>query len=403
MAVKTIDFEHLLGVEQCDTFIQDFFQKRPYILHREDPHFYDGLISLADVEALTFSIKSSAIYKSGWLTIVKGNIRPQAAELFNEKGIIPSQVTRHYQQGYTLVLDNLQYHWPSIHMLCKAIEEHLSTFTYPLPFGKLDSSTYLTPPDTQGFLPHLDNVDVFILQLEGSKDWSVYNQQARFPLKVTSNLTKELGEKILAARLNPGDLLYIPAGFPHGAFTNQEYSLHLTMGLDPYRWKQIINDLAVIDEQARSPLSLEQPDASSTSTQVERLAEILQTMSSESRLTGMLKKLKGSHLTNQLPLADDYLQQINQLHDLTVDTLLRKRYDQDYEVIVTTAQISLLYPGNSISLPIEARPALYFILRNEAFAVHSIPGVEHNAAPFDLVQRLIGGGFLKTVDQAEHV
>jgi hypothetical protein len=33
---------------------------------------------------------------------------------------------------------------------------------------------YLTPPGTQGFAPHYDDVEVFILQLEGKKRWRLY-------------------------------------------------------------------------------------------------------------------------------------------------------------------------------------------------------------------------------------
>jgi len=33
---------------------------------------------------------------------------------------------------------------------------------------------YLTPADSQGFSPHFDDIDAFILQLEGKKRWRVY-------------------------------------------------------------------------------------------------------------------------------------------------------------------------------------------------------------------------------------
>ena len=36
------------------------------------------------------------------------------------------------------------------------------------------TNMYLTPPGTQGFAPHYDDVEVFILQLEGKKHWRVY-------------------------------------------------------------------------------------------------------------------------------------------------------------------------------------------------------------------------------------
>lgn len=34
---------------------------------------------------------------------------------------------------------------------------------------------YLTPPGTQGFAPHYDDIEAFVVQLEGKKHWRVYN------------------------------------------------------------------------------------------------------------------------------------------------------------------------------------------------------------------------------------
>ena len=34
---------------------------------------------------------------------------------------------------------------------------------------------YITPADAQGFAPHYDDVDVFILQVEGRKLWRLYD------------------------------------------------------------------------------------------------------------------------------------------------------------------------------------------------------------------------------------
>lgn len=36
-------------------------------------------------------------------------------------------------------------------------------------------SRYLTPPDSQGFAPHYDDIEAFVLQLEGKKHWRLYN------------------------------------------------------------------------------------------------------------------------------------------------------------------------------------------------------------------------------------
>ena len=39
----------------------------------------------------------------------------------------------------------------------------------------MGANTYLTPAGAQGFSPHYDDVEVFILQTEGSKHWRLYH------------------------------------------------------------------------------------------------------------------------------------------------------------------------------------------------------------------------------------
>ena len=36
------------------------------------------------------------------------------------------------------------------------------------------ANTYLTPPNSQGFSPHYDDVEAFVLQTEGAKRWRLY-------------------------------------------------------------------------------------------------------------------------------------------------------------------------------------------------------------------------------------
>ena len=52
---------------------------------------------------------------------------------------------------------------------------------------------YLTPAGAQGFAPHFDDIEAFILQTEGSKRWRLYSGQseelARESSRALSNVT----------------------------------------------------------------------------------------------------------------------------------------------------------------------------------------------------------------------
>ena len=103
--------------------------------------------------------------------------------------------------------------------------------------------------------PHTDKQDVVVVQTSGQKRWRVYSPpdpskkpltdmfdrgKGEDPLPLDA-LESELGcDLLLDTTLNEGDVLFIPAAFPHTTDTVcaglDEMSIHLTFGLDTHIW-----------------------------------------------------------------------------------------------------------------------------------------------------------------------
>jgi hypothetical protein len=96
-------------------------------------------------------------------------------------------------------------------------------------------SRKLIDTSLQGFAPHYDDVDVFILQVSGYKRWRAYAPRGwhalpRFSSGNFNESQADLGRKILDHVLAPGDILYLPRGTIHQAEAlEDEHSLHLTL------------------------------------------------------------------------------------------------------------------------------------------------------------------------------
>lgn len=86
-----------------------------------------------------------------------------------------------------------------------------------------------------GFDWHWDTHDIFVCQISGRKKWSIYAPQVLMPFKGhLFHPQQNSGAPIAQLTLSPGDMLYIPRGFPHRASTlRQEKSLHVSVGLHP--------------------------------------------------------------------------------------------------------------------------------------------------------------------------
>ena len=71
-----------------------------------------------------------------------------------------------YGEGYTLVVHQLERRWLPLASLASALQWELD--------AKVTIGFYLTPAGSRGLAPHFDTHDVIILQISGSKTWSLY-------------------------------------------------------------------------------------------------------------------------------------------------------------------------------------------------------------------------------------
>ncbi|KYQ93444.1 transcription factor jumonji [Tieghemostelium lacteum] len=150
----------------------------------------------------------------------------QRVTLNPEGRAYPSQVWKHYKEGCSVRLLNPQTFNNNVWKLCSSLQTHFQCGTL--------ANVYLTPIGAQGFAPHFDDVDVFIIQLEGKKEWRLYNpisENQRLPKKSSENFSQdEIGEPYKTVMLEAGDVMYFPRGIIHQAVSPPDtHSLHITI------------------------------------------------------------------------------------------------------------------------------------------------------------------------------
>ena len=145
----------------------------------------------------------------------------------------PERVLRHFSRGATIVLQALHRQWPPVGELCRDLELDL---THPV-----QANAYVTPATSRGFAIHHDTHDVFVIQTHGRKEWRVYPPVIELAGK-EQRWSSELGDPgapLLEMELAPGDVLYIPRGFPHDAAAREEVSIHVTIGIQARTWLDV--------------------------------------------------------------------------------------------------------------------------------------------------------------------
>jgi ribosomal protein L16 Arg81 hydroxylase len=225
-----------------DTFFGEHWERKPLHLARGDAHFYDQVITNADLDGII----SSADLRYPAIQLARGgsylpaeaytkNIR-HGSEFFNgvpDLGRIQSE----YSAGATIVLPALQRTWTPLRQSCAALEDR---FSHPV-----HANAYLTPADTPGFTPHYDTHEVFVLQIAGTKHWRIFGPSQPLPHRSQSFTPAGyvLPPPLLELELKPGDLLYLPRGYVHAAASTHGHSAHITIGITVYTWVELIAEL----------------------------------------------------------------------------------------------------------------------------------------------------------------
>lgn len=160
--------------------------------------------------------------------------------------------------GATLVLQALHRTWPPLVEFGADLAGELG---HPVQIN-----AYITPPENQGFAPHYDVHDVFVLQVTGRKRWTIHAPVVDAPLdnqpweNVRAKVAARAAEEpVIDTVLEPGDALYLPRGTIHSAVAQGETSIHLTVGVHPVTRYQLVRhllDLVQDDPALRTSLPM---------------------------------------------------------------------------------------------------------------------------------------------------
>nr|XP_019953193.1 PREDICTED: bifunctional lysine-specific demethylase and histidyl-hydroxylase NO66-like [Paralichthys olivaceus] len=215
-------FRWLIHPVPAKAFFRDTWEKKPILVQRKNPHFYKGLFSTAEFDRI---LREEDVQYGVNLDVT--SYTNGKRETHNPPGrALPLTVWNFYESGCSLRLLNPQAFSSTVWNVLSILQEQ---------FGSMaGANVYLTPPGTQGFAPHYDDIEAFVVQLEGKKHWRVYKPRTDdevLPVLSSTNFDqRDIGRPILEVVLEAGDLLYFPRGFIHqGDCLPDAHSLHITI------------------------------------------------------------------------------------------------------------------------------------------------------------------------------
>ena len=238
------------------------------------------------------------------------------------------RLVRLFADGSTLVLQALHRFWPPIIEFCQRLAAELG---HPV-----QANAYITPPQNQGFSAHYDVHDVFVVQIDGEKQWQIHRPILDSPLRDQpwndrkAAVQQQAQEPaLMEARLRPGDCLYLPRGYLHAATALGGVSTHLTLGVHVWTryaiaeqlTRQILSSLAENpDLRASLPLGVDVANPHGIRPDVELITAALATAVTQGDVDQISIALQASARSNQRAAPIGPLKQLSDAAVITVDT-----------------------------------------------------------------------------------
>ncbi len=352
-------------------------------LHRGDPDVLGALLTLSDVDDLvtTTGIRTPAIRLARDGDVLPASCFTTRASLAGRPltGLVHvRRVLEQFDAGATIVLQGLHRSWPPLTHLVARLERELG---HP---GQ--ANAYLTPPGSRGFDVHADSHDVFVVQTHGTKLWEVHDD-----------------DRVHEIRMEPGTCLYLPLGTRHAARTTETASLHVTIGIRPVTWRQVLTRTVTSllddmddDGDSRLPAGWTDRQDDMAVAAGDRLQQVARALTATDP-AAMARDEADRFLVSRPTSLAGGLADLLDVDEIDDTTLVRRRPGHVLQIRDGEDQVRLLLGDRELTVPGWIRPAVDHLVTLTEFRPADLAGSLDRESRCVLVRRLVREGLLQVV------
>ncbi len=383
---------HALGDLSTDEFLTEYWQKKPLLIRNALPMAAPP-ISAEELAGMACETEDAGRiiqehHKDGPWKVSYG---PFDDEDFTH---LP-------ESHWTLLVTDCEKHLPELRSL-------IEPFRF-IPDWRIDDLMISYAADNGSVGPHVDQYDVFLLQLEGQREWQVGG------IADDDECIADLDLSILKQfspndtwLLSPGDMLYLPPGFSHHGVA-QGACMTASIGFRAPSHREILQ--AWMDDkimQIPEELRLADPQLSSTKDPSEISAIAARQFHSiiEQHLqqsTDTFKDWLGNYLTETTPYVIGADRSINQAAfielfnnphtDVAHTPYSRFNWQKNESVIMLSAN------GKTWQLPLELQPEISLLCRYNTLKASDLAKPK-NQQWQDLLFQLYNNGAIEIIDNS---
>lgn len=382
----------LIDPVSLEEFVEIYYERRPLLVQGKNRDCFDRFLTLDDVDRML----GESYLNSDYVRIVQDGKSRSLQEGTNEdlnqsEGRLEALFQR-YRQGASIVLLSLQERWRPLQELCRSLTVSLS--------ARMQVNAYLTPPLARALDLHYDTHDVFVLQTHGSKSWRLYAPWTELPLSTSPfrNAPEDL-RLVDEFILNAGDLLYLPRGYPHDVRSCDSTSLHVTLGVKPILWAEVVEEAvrAAIESDATLRRSLPPRFASDPALFDVCMAELRRMLESTLQQTSVEAAMRNARSRCELavqPSLRGHLRDLDQQAQVDLETAVMVRRESNPTLAISDGYVHVGFHGKRVRLPSHTERTLRFLFAAPSFSAADLPDDLDEPSRLLLVRRLIHEGLL---------
>jgi len=231
----------ILGKISAATFLKKYWQKKPLLIRNA----FNPVPDIVTADELAGMACDKRIESR--LIIEKGGKTPWETQRGPFK---PSLFAKLPKTKWTFLVNGADRFLPSVHAV-------LDQFSF-IPFWRVDDVMFSYAVDKGNVGAHVDNYDVFLVQIHGTREWHI-EDRAVLEDNFKPNLPIRLLKKFKATHtwiLNPGDMLYLPPRFPHHGIARGDDCITMSVGFRAPSYAELIDGvtsaaLSAVDEKLR--------------------------------------------------------------------------------------------------------------------------------------------------------
>jgi ribosomal protein L16 Arg81 hydroxylase len=385
--VDNFDIETLLSPLGSARFFQEQWEKNWCVLRASVSGRFAGLLEISDIEQLLVDVETPA----DSILLVGTKSEPPIAA--NAGASLLDRTLRAFDEGATILIKAANRRLPHLAMLASRLEKAMGL--------RVHLNVYLTPAASQGLSAHYDMHDVLVLQTAGTKIWRIGGQPVALPLPV-----QRPGDKCACATdaetltLGAGDVLYIPRGVVHEAWSTDDISLHITVGLNNPSYLELIaaglHTAALRDVRLRRglpPRALLDGDRAAL---VDHALSLCGGLVTKADLAAAAESLSENFIRTRRRAA------AGSLFALAAPVVAAERFRLQPGTLVklrenANGEFRIVFAGREIALSSHVRPAIELCLSEREFAASDLPGELNENERSALLHRLLKEGLLQEV------